>query len=54
MSRIDVRHVTHEHAAGDRRIVALQDVSFDQLRRPVHVLQEIRPMTGEAAEWTSA
>jgi energy-coupling factor transporter ATP-binding protein EcfA2 len=28
MSRIDVRHVTHEYAAGDRRITALQDVSF--------------------------
>lgn len=28
MSRIEVRHVTHEYAAGDRRITALQDVSF--------------------------
>jgi ABC-type Fe3+/spermidine/putrescine transport system ATPase subunit len=27
MSRIEVRHVTHEYAAGDRRITALQDVS---------------------------
>ena len=26
MSRIEVRHVTHEYAAGDRRITALQDV----------------------------
>ena len=55
MSRIEVRHVTHEYAAGDRRITALQDVSFDsdQLRRPVHAGQESCPMTGEAAEWTS-
>jgi energy-coupling factor transporter ATP-binding protein EcfA2 len=28
MSRIEVRHVTHEYAAGNRRITALQDVSF--------------------------
>jgi NitT/TauT family transport system ATP-binding protein len=28
MSRIDVRHVTHEYDAGDRRVTALQDVSF--------------------------
>lgn len=28
MSRINVRHVTHEYAVGDRRITALQDVSF--------------------------
>ena len=47
MSRIDVRHVTHEYAAP----VAIDS---DQLRRPVHARQESRPMTGEAAEWTSA
>ena len=28
MSQIEVRHVTHEYAAGDRRITAVQDVSF--------------------------
>jgi ABC-type lipoprotein export system ATPase subunit len=27
MGRIEGRHVTHEYAAGDRRITALQDVS---------------------------
>jgi hypothetical protein len=49
MSRIEVRHVTHEYAAGDRRVA----IDSDQLRRPVHARQESRPMTGEAAEWTS-